>query len=67
VALEGPNAVSNADQGTEDEGVTAVESGGWLDDDGSRRVRHEIFGEIPYLRASYRCFRPATYQGEYLR
>jgi hypothetical protein len=49
VALEGPNAVSNADQGTEDEGVAAVESGGWLDDDGSRRVRHEIFGEIPYL------------------
>jgi hypothetical protein len=25
-----------------------VEVGGWPDGDGSRRVRHEIFGEIPY-------------------
>jgi hypothetical protein len=49
VALEGSSAVSDANPGAEDEGVAAVESGGWLDDDGSRRVRHEIFGEIPYL------------------
>jgi hypothetical protein len=49
VALEGPSAVSDANPGTEDEGVTAVESGSWLDDDGSRRVRHDIFGKIPYL------------------
>jgi hypothetical protein len=49
VTLEGPSAVSNANPGTEDESVAAVESGSWLDDDGSRRVRHEIFGEIPYL------------------
>jgi hypothetical protein len=48
VALEGSSAVSDANPGAEDEGVAAVESGGWLDDDGSRRVRHEIFGEIPY-------------------
>jgi hypothetical protein len=49
VALEGPSAVSGADPGAEDEGVAAIEGDGWLDDDGSRRVRHEIFGEIPYL------------------
>jgi hypothetical protein len=49
VALEGPSAVSDANPGTEDEGVAAVESGSWLDDDGSRRVRHDIFGKIPYL------------------
>jgi hypothetical protein len=48
-ALERSNAVSRADPGTGDEGVTAVEGDGWLDVDGSRRVRHEIFGEIPYL------------------
>jgi hypothetical protein len=46
--LEGSSAVSGADQGAEDEGVTALEGDGWLDEDGSRRVRHVIFGEIPY-------------------
>jgi hypothetical protein len=48
-ALEGPNAVCSADPGAEDEGVAAVEGDGWLDVDGSRRVRHVILGEIPYL------------------
>jgi hypothetical protein len=48
-ALEGSDAVSSADPGTEDEGVTAVEGDGWLDVDGSRRVRHVISGESPYL------------------
>jgi hypothetical protein len=48
-ALEGPSAVCSADPGAEDEGVAAVEGGGWLDVDGSRRVRHVISGEIPYL------------------
>jgi hypothetical protein len=48
-ALEGPSAVSSADPGAEDEGVAAVEGDGWLDVDGSRRVRHVISGEIPYL------------------
>jgi hypothetical protein len=48
-ALEGSGAVNSADPGTEDEGVTAVEGDGWLDVDGSRRVRHVISGEIPYL------------------
>jgi hypothetical protein len=49
VALEGPSAVSSADPGAEDEGVTAVEGDGLLDVDWSRRVRHVISGEIPYL------------------
>jgi hypothetical protein len=48
-ALEGPSAVSSADPGAEDEGVTAVEGDGWFDVDGSRQVRHVISGEIPYL------------------
>jgi hypothetical protein len=56
VALEGPSAISDANPGTEDEGVAAVESGGWLDDDGSCRVRHEIFGEIPYLARQLSVF-----------
>jgi hypothetical protein len=48
-ALEGSGAVSSADPGAEDEGVAAVDGDSWLDEDGSRRVRHMIFGEIPYL------------------
>jgi hypothetical protein len=48
-ALEGPSAVSSADPGTEDKGVAAVEGGSRLDVDRSRRVRHVISGEIPYL------------------
>jgi hypothetical protein len=47
--LEGSGTVSSADPGTEDEGVAAVEGDGWLDVDRSRRVRHVISGEIPYL------------------
>jgi hypothetical protein len=48
-ALEGSSAVSGADPGAEDEGVAALEGDSWLDVDGSRRVRHVIFGETPYL------------------
>jgi hypothetical protein len=48
-ALEGSSAVSSADPGTEDEGVVALEGDSWLDEDGSRRVRHVIFGEIHYM------------------
>jgi hypothetical protein len=55
-ALEGSNAVSGADPGAEDEGVTAPEGDGWLDEDGSRRVRHVIFGEIPYLARQLSVF-----------
>jgi hypothetical protein len=48
-ALEGFGAVSSADLGAEDEGVVVVEGDSWLDKDCSHRVRHMIFGEIPYL------------------
>jgi hypothetical protein len=48
-ALEGPSAVSSANPRAEDEGVATVEGDGWLDGDGSCRVRHMIFSEIPYL------------------
>jgi hypothetical protein len=54
--LEGSNAVSSADPGAEDEGVAAVEGGGWLDEYGSRRVRHMIFREIPYLARQLSVF-----------
>jgi hypothetical protein len=47
--LEGSSAVRGADPGAEDEGVAAVEGDSWLDVDGSRRVRHVISGESPYL------------------
>jgi hypothetical protein len=55
-ALEGSSAVSCADPGAEDEGVAALEGDGWLDEDGSRRVRHVIFGEIPYLARQLSVF-----------
>jgi hypothetical protein len=48
-ALEGSRAVSSADPGAEHEGVTAVEGDGSLEVDRSRRVRHVISGESPYL------------------
>jgi hypothetical protein len=44
------------DPGTEDEGVAAVEGDGWIDVDGSRRVRHEIFDESPYLARQLSVF-----------
>jgi hypothetical protein len=55
-ALEGSSAVSSADPRAEDEGVTAVEGDSWLDEDESRRVRHVIFGEIPYLARQLSVF-----------
>jgi hypothetical protein len=55
-ALEGPSAVSGADPSAEDKGVTAVEGDGWLDVDGSRRVRHVISGESPYLARQLSVF-----------
>jgi hypothetical protein len=48
-ALEGSRAVSRADPSAENEGVTTVEGDGWLEVDRSRRVRHVISGESPYL------------------
>jgi hypothetical protein len=47
--LKGSGAVSSADPGAEDDGVAVVEGDSWLDEDCSRRVRHMIFSEIPYL------------------
>jgi hypothetical protein len=55
-ALEGSRAVSSADTSAEDEGVAAVEGDGWLDVDRSRRVRHVISGEIPYLAGQLSVF-----------
>jgi hypothetical protein len=56
VTLKRYSAISSADPGPEDEGVAAVECGSWLDEDWSRRVRHEIFGEIPYLARQLSVF-----------
>jgi hypothetical protein len=55
-ALERPSAVSSADPGAEDEGVAVVEGDGWLDVDRSRRVRHVISGESPYLACQLSMF-----------
>jgi hypothetical protein len=55
-ALEGSGTVSSADPGAEDDGVAAVEGGSWLDEDCSHRVRHMIFGEIPYLARQLSVF-----------
>jgi hypothetical protein len=54
--LEGSSAVSSADPGAEDEGVAVVEGDGWLDADWSRRVRHVISGELPYLARQLSVF-----------
>jgi hypothetical protein len=55
-ALEGSRAVSSADPGAEHEGVAAVEGDGWLEVDGSHRVRHVISGEILYLARQLSVF-----------
>jgi hypothetical protein len=54
--LEGSSAVGSADPGAKDEGVAAVEGDGWLEVDRSRRVRHVISGEIPYLARQLSVF-----------
>jgi hypothetical protein len=48
-ALEGSRAVSSADPSAKNEGVAAVEGNDWFEVDRSRRVRHGISGESPYL------------------
>jgi hypothetical protein len=55
-ALEGARAISSADPGAEYEGVAAVEGDGWLEADRSRRVRHVISGESPYLARQLSVF-----------
>jgi hypothetical protein len=56
VALEGSRAVGSAHPSTENEGVAAVEGDGWLEVDRSRRVRHVISGESPYLARQLSVF-----------
>jgi hypothetical protein len=55
-ALERARAVCSADPGVEHEGVATVEGDGWLEVDGSRRVRHMISGESPYLARQLSVF-----------
>jgi hypothetical protein len=55
-ALERARAVCSADPGAEHEGIAAVEGDGQLEVDGSRRVRHVISGEIPYLARQLSVF-----------
>jgi hypothetical protein len=55
-ALERSRAVGSADPSAEDEGVAAVEGDGWLEVDRSRRVRHVISSEIPYLARQLSVF-----------
>jgi hypothetical protein len=55
-ALERSRAVRSADPGAEHEGVAAVEGDGWLEVDRSRRVRHVISGESPYLARQLSVF-----------
>jgi hypothetical protein len=47
--VEGSRAISSADPSAENEGVAAVDGDGWIEVDKSRRVRHVISGESPYL------------------
>jgi hypothetical protein len=55
-ALERSRAVSSADPSAENEGVAAVEGDSWLEVDMSRRVRHVISGECPYLARQLSVF-----------
>jgi hypothetical protein len=55
-ALERARAVCSANPGAEHEGVAAVEGDCWLEVDWSRRVRHVILGEIPYLARQLSVF-----------
>jgi hypothetical protein len=55
-ALERSHAVSSADPSAKNEGVAAIEGDGWLEVDRSRRVRHVISGESPYLARQLSVF-----------
>jgi hypothetical protein len=59
-ALRRSCAVSSADPSAENEGVATVEGDGWLKVDRSRRVRHVILGESPYLACQLSVYRQAT-------
>jgi hypothetical protein len=49
-------APSAADPSAENEGVAVVEGDSWLDVYRSRRVRHVISGESPYLARQLSVF-----------
>jgi hypothetical protein len=66
-ALEGSGAISSANLGAEDEGVTAVEGDGWLMKIKAVEFAMRSSARSPTRRTSCQCFRPATYQGEYPR
>jgi hypothetical protein len=55
-ALERARAVCSADLGAKHESVAAVEGDGWLEVDGSCRVRHVISVETPYLARQLSVF-----------
>jgi hypothetical protein len=55
-ALERSRTVSSADPSVEHEGVSTVEGDGWLEVDRSRRLRHVISGESPYLARQLSVF-----------
>jgi hypothetical protein len=54
--LEGARAIGSANPSAEDEGVAAVEGDSWLEEDGSRRVRHVISSDHPYLARQLSVF-----------
>jgi hypothetical protein len=56
VELERARAICSADPSAEHEGVAAVEGDGWLEVDRSRRVRHVISDESPYLARQLSVF-----------
>jgi hypothetical protein len=55
-ALEGSRAVVSAHPSAENEGVATIEGDGWLEVDRSRRVRHVISSESPYLARQLSVF-----------
>jgi hypothetical protein len=55
-ALERSRSVCSADPSAENKGVAAVEGDGWLEVEKSRRVRHVILGESPYLARQLSVF-----------
>jgi hypothetical protein len=55
-ALERSRTISSADPSAENKGVTTVEGDGWLEVDRSRRVRHVISRENPYLARQLSVF-----------
>jgi hypothetical protein len=66
-ASEGASAVSGADPRPEDEGVARLKAIVGLMKIEAVEFAMRASARAPSWCASCRCFRPATYQGEYLR